>query len=92
MSDLEVKAMCVWAFQLPRMLFVYLLRGEGGGGGGGFKLQKMFSYYTIGFWNILIIVLFLQIPSSKLFLVNTVLNLNTVDSKQYCDMYLIVET
>lgn len=34
MSDLEVKAMCVWAFQLPRMLFVYLLRGEGGGGGG----------------------------------------------------------
>ena len=34
MSDLEVKAMCVWAFQLPRMLFVYLLRGEGVGGGG----------------------------------------------------------
>ena len=40
MSDLEVKAMCVWAFQLPRMLFVYLLRGEGGGGGGGVKTPE----------------------------------------------------
>ena len=40
MSDLEVKAMCVWAFQLPRMLFVYLLRGEGGGGVGGVETPE----------------------------------------------------